>query len=143
MFAAGCIIYSATVTIMNYTIRFEGILAFLYGVIVPGYGIAALKGRFRELLNAALLWVVIVATGSLGAYGAIGIMTRKTLAELRMMQGGLLLYTAATVSAVKFFMGRIANADKGQPPQSRRSYYSRCLSPYVASGAGNVSAGVR
>lgn len=110
MFAAGCIIYSATVTIMNYTIRFEGILAFLYGVIVLGYGIAALKGRFRELLNAALPWVVIVATGSLGAYGAIGIMTGKTLAELRMMQGGLLLYTAATVSAVKFFMGRIANA---------------------------------
>lgn len=110
LFAADCIIYSTTVTVMNCMIRFEGILAFSYGVIVLGYGIVALEGRFRELLNAALLWVVIVATGSLGAYGLIGVITGKTLAELRLMEGGLLIYTAATVSTVKFSMGRIANA---------------------------------
>ena len=110
MFAAYCIIYSATVTIMNYTIRFEGILAFYMASLCRGVWYRGIERQVPGTAERSAALGGDCGHRFSGAYGAIGIMTGKTLAELRMMQGGLLLYTAATVSAVKFFMGRIANA---------------------------------
>lgn len=82
-FIVGCVVYFLTVTVLNQAIQFEGVLGFCYGAVLIGYGVWALKGKIQDFLLAGLLWVLIAILGTYGIFSIMGLLTGKSLGELR------------------------------------------------------------
>lgn len=107
-FLAGCGIYFLAVTGFNMITGYESVMGLLYGVIVVCYGLAALKGKKEDILLYGILWMVIVLIGSYAAYGIIGGMTGENLQDMVVLEWRFQYFASIFVSALKFFMGRIA-----------------------------------
>ncbi len=108
-FIVSCAVYFAVATVLNRMAESEGVLFFLYGMVVAGYAFLALEGNPQDFLAAGLLWVLIVLIGTYGVFGFMGLASGKGLDEMAGLGSGELLYASLTALVVKFSMGKAAS----------------------------------
>lgn len=107
-FLAGCCVYFLVVTGINMVTEFESVIGLIYGLLVIGYGFAALKGKPGDILLYGILWMVIVLIGTYAVYGVVGLMTGRDLQDLVVSEWEFRYYASLSAAALKFSMGRMA-----------------------------------
>lgn len=106
-FIAGIMVYCFVLTVFGVRENFEGVLGFLYGVVLIGYGLAALRGKPGNIIFHGILWMVITILGTYMAYGILGIMKGDGLRTLVENSSQLRRFAWLSAAALKFAMGRI------------------------------------
>lgn len=120
-FIAGIAVYFLVLTGFGIREKFEGVMGFVYGIAVIGYGLAALRGKSGNIIFHGILWMLITIIGTYMAYGALGIVRGSGLRSLveNSSQLGRLVWLSA--AALKFAMGRIVigiSRKRGEPKKT-------------------------
>lgn len=120
-FIAGIAVYFLVLTGFGIREKFEGVMGFVYGIAVIGYGLAALRGKPGNIIFHGILWMLITIIGTYMAYGALGIVRGSGLRSLveNSSQLGRLVWLSA--AALKFAMGRIVigiSRKRGEPKKT-------------------------
>lgn len=106
-FIAGIAMYFLVLTGFGVREKFEGVMGFVYGVAVIGYGLAALRGKPGNIIFQGILWMLITIIGTYMAYGVLGIMRGSGLRTLVENSSQLRRFVWLSAAALKFAMGRI------------------------------------
>lgn len=115
---AGIAVYFLVLTGFGVREKFEGVIGFVYGVVIIGYGLAALKGKPGNIIYHGILWILITIIGTYMVYGILGIMRGKKLQMLVENSGQLRRFVWLSTAILKFAMGRIVigiSRKRGEP----------------------------
>lgn len=117
-FTAGVAVYFLVLTGFGVQEKFEGVMGFVYGMAVIGYGLAALRGKPGNIIFYGILWMLITIIGTYMAYGTVGIMRDSGLRILVENSSQLGRFVWLSAAALKFAMGRIVigiSRKRGEP----------------------------
>lgn len=108
LFAGGCAVYFAVVTVLNRFTDFEGGLCIFYGAGLTVYGMLALKGNFYNKVILSLMWILNVLFSTFIIYGVLGTFTENSIVGIMFdSDRKTIFYASLAASAVKFLMGRV------------------------------------
>lgn len=110
LFGGWCAVYYIVMSVLNKTLRFEGIMGLAYGIVLILYGVIALKGNFNQIVILGGSWVFIAMVSTYMTMEAAGLMTGMGLADLNAyleIDNVLWMYAAMAAAILKFSMGRV------------------------------------
>lgn len=120
-FIAGITVYSLVLTGFGVQEKFEGVMGFVYGAAVIGYGLVALREKMGNIIFHGILWMLITIIGTYMTYGILGIMRGSELRTLVENSSKLRKFVWLSVAALKFAMGRIVigiGRKRGEPKKT-------------------------
>ena len=110
LFVSAVIVYDIVMTLLNRWFPFEGLLGFFYGVMVFGYGMVALRGKWPEIMVKAFAWVFIALLGAYAVITVLGLVGGERVHEIFPLTGEELLLASLAALIVKFLLGRAVTA---------------------------------
>ena len=114
LFAGGCAAYYGIMVLLNRYAAFEGGLGIGYGMVLAAYGFIALNGTMQKVIVHSFLWILVAISSSYMTYGALGIITGRSLNTLLVMGRDAVVFPMLAGCALKFSMGRAALALYGR-----------------------------
>lgn len=114
LFTGGCLAYYGIMVLLNRYTAFEGLLGISYGGILAAYGLIALNGKTQKIMVHSILWILVAISSSYMTYGALGIITGRSLNTLLVMDRGAVVFPMLAGCTLKFSMGRAALALYGR-----------------------------